>query len=447
MKYFMCCALLAAVTSGCASSGAKSCSKAHHPDRTPDGDIAIHHPFDVTLRPNDLDADGTLSFWFRLDEPMTGKTVVKKKIIDSEVLELFLDARGTEVFVLWHIIGPMNGQRDNGKKNLYWLAANLTHLNAKQWYHVAATWDGNQAERNGVFIDGVRQVAGAPIQYPGQIQPVQRDYTIHCGAEGVSLGAVTVEARPVTDAVLWQRRQQWKDFKGYTTEGYQHQRQSADLSDVDWDQPVYSTDFDDPAERDKWQLEGGHAARIADGDLILENAAPGEKGSHLVCWLKQELPADYLLEFSFRPKDRRNGLGIVFLNARGVNGESVFDPALQPRDGTFRQYTSGDINNYHISYWAGGRGCANVRKNSGFQLVGVGKDLVYEAPNDAMQKIQIHKKGETVTLLVDGEVAVIFDDDEQQYGHVHNHKGWIALRQMGHTEWGRYGYLRVYPLK
>ena len=63
---------------------------------------------------------------------------------------------------------------------------------------------------------------------------------------------------------------------------------------------------------------------------------------------------------------------LVFLNARAVNGANVFGPAFQSRTGVFKQYHSGDLNSYHISYWAAGRGFANLRKNHGFHLAASG---------------------------------------------------------------------------
>ena len=145
------------------------------------------------------------------------------------------------------------------------------------------------------------------------------------------------------------------------------------------------------------------------------------------------MPADFLLEFKVRPQDRKQGLNIVFFNARGLHGESIFDPTLKPRSGIFAQYHSGDLNNYHISYWAGERGTANVRKNAGFQLVATGKDLVAPAPADPFQTTRLYKRGGTIRLMVDDVIEVAFDDDGKTYGLLWTHSGWIGLRQMAHT--------------
>lgn len=222
-------------------------------------------------------------------------------------------------------------------------------------------------------------------------------------------------------------------------------------TDVDWSHPVYATTFDNAAALGDWKLEGGKTMRIVNGRLVLESDPGGEKPSpkdnHLVCWLTKEMPADFLLEFKVRPQDRKNGLNIIFFNARGLHGESIFDPALKPRSGLFAQYHSGDLNNYHISYWAGDRGTANVRKNCGFHLVATGKDLVVPAPAEAFQTIRLYKHGGTIRLMVDDVIEVAFDDDGKTHGPVWTHAGWIGLRQMAHTVRCEYDDLKVFPLK
>ena len=219
---------------------------------------------------------------------------------------------------------------------------------------------------------------------------------------------------------------------------------------VDREHPVYETSFEDEAVLKDWKLEGGKRASISSGSLVLESEpregkAP-EDPNHLVFWLKKEMPADYLLEFTVRPQNRQEGLNIVFLNARAVNGANIFDPALQSRTGVFKQYHSGDLNSYHISYWAAGRGFANLRKNHGFHLAASGIDYVASGKPQKFQTVQVYKRGGQIRATVDGKVAVAFDDDGETYGPVHAHSGWIGLRQMGHTLHCEYGHFKVFPL-
>lgn len=219
--------------------------------------------------------------------------------------------------------------------------------------------------------------------------------------------------------------------------------------DVDWGNPLYETSFDSNKSLQDWKLEGGKAMKVVDGRLVLESEAEGPHAleNHLVCWLKKEMPANFLLEFKVCPQDRKNGLNILFFNARGLHGESIFSPSLKPRSGDFAQYHSGDLNNYHISYWAGDRGTANIRKNSGFHLVATGKDLIAEAPQGLFQTVRIYKQGGKVRLIVDDVVSAAFDDDGKRFGPVWAHSGWIGLRQMGRTVSCQYDNLKVYPIK
>lgn len=223
-------------------------------------------------------------------------------------------------------------------------------------------------------------------------------------------------------------------------------------ADVDWKHPLYQTTFADAAALADWRLEGGRSMSITNGRLVLESDSRGATTSeadanHLVCWLNQELPADFLLGFSVRPQNRKQGLNIVFFNARGLQGEGIFDPALRPRNGRFNQYHSGDLNNYHISYWASDRGTANLRKNAGFHLVATGSDLITAAPAAAFQTIRLYKRGGTIRLMVDDIVAVAFDDDGKTHGPVWNQPGWIGLRQMAHTVRCEYDDLKVFPIQ
>lgn len=221
--------------------------------------------------------------------------------------------------------------------------------------------------------------------------------------------------------------------------------------DVDWDRPLYKTSFDDPSVLRNWRLEGGQRMSVVNGNLLLESDTKSTQSegnaNHLVCWLTREMPADFLLEFTVRPKNRKQGLNIVFFNARGLNGGNIFEPPIKPRTGLFEQYHSSDLNCYHISYWAGGRGTANLRKNKGFHLVAEGKDLVYDGKPGAFQTIRIYKRGGRIRLMVDDVLALSYDDDGKTWGPVHTHSGWIGLRQMAHTHSCEYGYLVVCPLK
>ena len=413
--------------------------------KAPDGSLALARPCDFDIPRQRFGPRGTVAMWFRAANPVLAKGN-KLSLIDSEALRTFIDPRGTNVWVLMHAGPAMTGKQEGERKRFYWLGAALTHLKGDRWYHAAWTWDVKDASRNGFFLDGIRQTDGPPYKDPPLFKPADRDVTARVGAAGLTISGLSFFDQALDAAALTKLCRE-AGHEAYTTEGLVFASDTFVPTDVDWEHPVYATAFEDPAALKDWRLEGGWRKRVADGKLVLETQPPGEKAAHLVCWLDREVPADFLLEFTVRPQDRQQGLNIVFFNARGVNGKGIFDPSVQPRDGLFRLYHSGDLNNYHISYWAGGRGTANVRKNKGFRLAAVGLDMVANAPADAFQTVRLYKRGGKIRLMIDDVVAVTCDDDGTTYGPVHTHSGWIGLRQMGHTHRCEYEYVRVYPLK
>ncbi|MBC8356383.1 MAG: DUF1961 family protein [Planctomycetes bacterium] len=214
--------------------------------------------------------------------------------------------------------------------------------------------------------------------------------------------------------------------------------------DVDFRHSVYEATFDHPDELKDWKLEGGDVARVTDdGNLLLKS----EK--HQVFWLTKQIPADFLLEFTVRPHDRKQGLNIVFFNTTGLNGEDIFKSPIKPRDGSFKQYWDGDLKSYHVSYWEGAGanagtrgGRANLRKNKGKVLIASGNDLITSGETGTFQTVRIYKRGGVIRVMVDDVVAVAYDD-ARPLGQL----GWIGFRQMGHTLSCRYGHVKVWPLR
>ena len=103
----------------------------------------------------------------------------------------------------------------------------------------------------------------------------------------------------------------------------------------------------------EWILEGVGRARTEGGMLHVSNHNKKRtKSSHAVLWCLREAPADFLLEFEVSPKDSKNGLAIIFFCARGRDGQGIFALNKAPRQGEFKRYHSGDLNCYHVSYWA-----------------------------------------------------------------------------------------------
>jgi hypothetical protein len=417
--------------------------------KTPAGEPAVQGEFYEGQVPADTFTEqGTLTLWFRCDRDVN-RDAFEQTLIDSNLMKVRLFSRGSAIYILTDS-GPLTtGVNDQGNKRLYKYQTLFTHLKQGEWYFAAWTWDARNADRNDFLLDGISQGGPGQYHYPGQLTAAREPARMRVGGPGLTVGPLRIYQRILSEQTLADIHDSSGNDR-YDTEGVRFPGTRFIPNDVAWSQPVYETDFTSQDELDHWILEGGFEKRITNGRLILDNGPdpqnPTSDAAHLVCWLKKEMPGDFLLEFTVRPKDRNQGLAIVFFNARGVNGESIFDPSLSPRTGSFRQYTSGDINSYHASYWSGGRETTNLRKNVGFYLAAIGKDLVTPAGADAFQQIRIYKRGARVRITVDDIEVLRFEDTARIPGPPHTHSGWIGLRQMRHAGYCEYDHFAVYPL-
>jgi hypothetical protein len=122
--------------------------------------------------------------------------------------------------------------------------------------------------------------------------------------------------------------------------------------------------------------------------------------------------------------------------AAGRNGEDLFDPSLARREGNYRQYHSGDINAYHISYFRRknpderGFHTCNMRKSHGFHLVCQGADPIpnVEDVRDEFS-IEVVKLGDWIRFAIDDLVLFTWKDDGSIGGPPHE-KGRFGFRQM-----------------
>jgi len=419
------------------------------PMHTPGGIPAWDHPVTVIAPEESLGPQGTLAIWFQPAEELrgAGKDLV---LLNSDAIAAVIKRSSASTDAAISFGPAMTGPSPDGRKHPYAERTLLTHLKKDRWYQAAWTWDAKRAEQPvRFFLNGVRQEALAASRYPGQIKGTSRTASFRLGGKGLAVSGLFLCTAPMSDVQLmaWYRA---SGHDEYSDEGMQRGKQRFEPEDVDWKHPVYATRFEGATVLDDWRLECGLSMSASGGLLVLESDSNSDRSqtnaNHLVCWLAREIPADFLLEFGVRPRNRRQGLNIVFFNARGLGGENIFAPTLQTRNGLFQQYHSGDINNYHISYWSGGRGTSNLRKNRGFHLAAIGEDLVEAAPADHFQTIRVYKKAGTIRLTVDGQLALRYDDDGRTFGPVHTHSGWIGLRQMAHTQRCEYDRFAVYPL-
>ncbi|MEW6358646.1 MAG: DUF1961 family protein [Planctomycetota bacterium] len=310
----------------------------------------------------------------------------------------------------------------------------LTHLKAKKWYHFTFVWDAEKGVLD-LFAGGqpYAHVERAPWPMP-DLGP-----KLLVGCPGIAMDDFKLFDRALTAEEVAAAASLRPEEK-MTDEGIQV------FDETLADYPVkkellYEADFS--GNLDDWVLEGPGVTKIVDGRLYMESTDP-EKG-HIVFWNKKDYPTDFLAEWDFSPVNNE-ALYIVFFSAVGRNGKNIFDPSLEKRDGTFKQYIMGDINAYHISYFRNMRedtGICNMRKEYGFYLVTIGKDPIPPTPG-GQYHITLLKKGNRIRFFIGDKLVVRFDDDGKTYGPVWG-AGKIGLRQMAPSK-AYYDNFRVYQV-
>ncbi|WP_439509464.1 DUF1961 family protein [Marinimicrobium koreense] len=215
-------------------------------------------------------------------------------------------------------------------------------------------------------------------------------------------------------------------------------------------QLLHQASFDNPESVAGWVMEGPGEIAFEDGWMAMHS--PDEQGHH-VFWCPEDFPESFIARWDAQNLDDEAGLVIVFFAAIGVDGQDIFSPELPERDGTFTQYTEGEIKSYHISYYANaahnpGRGHANLRKNNTFSLLQKGEVGI---PTESMQEheITLVKQGERIRLYIDDRKVIDYTDNAPMVDGVDTGdalgSGKIGFRQMKWTQF-RYKNFRVYEL-
>jgi hypothetical protein len=325
-----------------------------------------------------------------------------------------------------------------GHQKPFWFQ--VPRLPGKQWYYVAYRWDSEALMWDG-FINGVpMRMVGAPT--PTWTVPTDpAEFIIDERLEDFDFTEELWTEEDIQGRLAKHEHMDMGPLSGFS-----------DKSPMEDVEPLkgnllYAPDFSKQSTFADWQIEGPGVYEISgDGWLTLESGKPFEGGAgdnHIVFWMPDEFPADFVAEWDFQVLDK-DGLAIVFFAAKGQNGEHILDSSLKTRDAHFGQYINGDIVCYHTSYYASARFTCNMRKNNGFYLVSNGPAGV-PSGSQAIHKITLMRKGGRVVLGVDGEVIIDWTDDGVQYGPVHG-GGAMGLRQMKPLK-ARYNNFKVWSLK
>jgi hypothetical protein len=379
-------------------------------------------------------------FWFRCDEPTPA--TADKRIVWTPLSPGGAAGPRVDVQQFFHQAqilarNPWDERHRGGARAVY------SHLIPGKWYHLAYTWDRSNNDL-AYFLFGRAQ-----SDTLGKWNALE--HTDEPWAEMLEVGSALGS---VDDLRIYDRAMTGEEIKAVGDygdgeamygEGKTFYDTLLDVADLKGELVVEET-FDEPWE-ERWTLEGPGILTQEDGRLRMQEPDPGEEGAnHIVLWNNTELPGDFIAEWEFTPNNVE-GLCIVFFCAKGINGESIFDPSLAERDGTFTGYTRGDINSYHISYFR--NTCRRspdtaLRKNSGFWRCSAGYDFIpWEA--GVTSRLTLVKRGAHIQLAINGNVSIDWVDDGTSRGPVWG-SGWFGLRQMMTTD-GWYDNVRVWSVK
>ncbi|MGV2871738.1 DUF1961 family protein [Colwellia sp. E150_009] len=214
---------------------------------------------------------------------------------------------------------------------------------------------------------------------------------------------------------------------------------------------IYQSQLSTPDSVNNWKMEG--PGKITFNNGWLQMYSPNEEMHH-VFWCPIEFPNSFIAEWEVQNLKFDAGLVIVFFAAQGIAGENIFSNNLTKRDGTFDQYTLGDINSYHISYYTNAahnpnRGHANLRKNNTFTLLQQGKEGI---PTLSQQphKVRLVKNNNHIVMFIDERKIIDYKDNTPVIEKVDTGKalsgGKIGFRQMKWTKF-QYRNFKTWQLK
>lgn len=215
-----------------------------------------------------------------------------------------------------------------------------------------------------------------------------------------------------------------------------------------------------PDPQAEWIAEGWGGADVCGGKLWIAPVAfeacgeravnPNRGPSHMVVWNKTRFPADLMFEFTVNHHGSNDGLTLVFFAAEGLEGEAIFDLALPPRNGVYRNYNRGQLANYTVSYWSrnkakgaitkGERYSNRVRKNPGANMLATNASLTDKC-NDCDFKVRVLKVAGSITAEINGTV-VNHVTDPDPHG-----SGYIGLRSMEGVDRVSYDDFKVWSVK
>lgn len=218
---------------------------------------------------------------------------------------------------------------------------------------------------------------------------------------------------------------------------------------------IYNNPLSDESCLCGFRLEGNASVTFPDNAMRMENSLDpglGQK-ANFVLWCPETFPGDIMIEWDFKPI-YEPGLCMMFFAGKGKGEEDLFDSKLSPRTGEYKQYHSGDINAFHVSYFRRKNPderifhTCNLRKSYGFHLVAQGADpipSVEDAVRKGFYRIKLIKIGNEISFYIEDLHIFTFIDDGMTYGPLLG-EGKIGFRQMAPLI-AEYANLNVYRIE
>lgn len=384
---------------------------------------------------------GTLSFWFATDRSYRsgiGQPSVQHKLAevkDSFVVSFDADQSAVTLSVEWGGARSVVGEHH--------IRIILPEFPGPQWHHFALSWDAKSGRIN-AYLDGTPYYVPGEKVAPLQMQP-GRELLLY--PEPFALADVQLSHSPLAEECAAKQvpdayRGQMDCLLGAQDLG------KLELNASKLGKNIYTNALSRQQDIADWKMEGPGLVAFNDGWMEIKSANPNGPAGHLVYWCPTEFPDRMIAEWEFELLSEK-GLCILFFSAKGKNGLDLFDPGLSPRNGVFKQYIKGDIDCYHISYYANTPGAprrvANLRKNHGAYLISNGPVGVSASRPGEIYKAVLIKDGTHVQMAVDGRIIIDYNDDGQRAGPAYD-GGRIGFRQMQWTA-ARYRNFSVRELK
>jgi hypothetical protein len=422
----------------------------------------------IVLGPHHLgEPRGTLTLWVMALEDLHAAQKLEShnlSVPDADEFTLFSDretvkdSRAAHVALVWSSFWTPSLYLKRGpgyvydafKKRHAVAAAGHWGFRARQWYHLAYSWDAG-ANRHRLFANGVL-VGHSDTMHEGALTMPEPGGMLCVGSTMFATGEVRgfdeeldekgaarlfVEECPEPDADLQRELARTYLGRGFAT--------LEPPEDPDWREAL-ALDLTEPEDLRRFHIQGCvQAPRITTEGLRITTpqADPRHDFSvldlnHVYLWSRDWFEGDLHISYEFQPM-RRGGLSLLMTQCSGMQRED-FLACHRPRtDGVMRPVCWEDIRNYHWEYY---REMDDVRndvashamlKNPWFRPLGFGVHGPRYEPG-SWHRLDFVQIGDHIQCAIDGTVVIDARDRADDNNGPILSCGRFAIRCMTRTD-------------